>query len=202
MAERKKISPILLYAGAFIASYLVICVIMFFILKSQQKEISAEIAAQDTTQLAVDTTKVDSALAVKADTTKKTADTSTVATIDTTVGIPAETPPSLAEVPALRDTITAESLRVDTAMVAEVGIVAETPDSASIAEQRRKVARLIRIVDSMKPADTADVLSKLDDDFAIQVLLRMKERNAAKVLSMMPPSRAARLTAKIGASMK
>jgi flagellar motility protein MotE (MotC chaperone) len=138
-------------------------------------------------------------------------DTTALAKVDTSAPAPAET---TAIAQAETSTIAkAESLLaayeqvtkmdtgikpVDTTLVASRAKATVPPDSATLAEQRRRVDRLVRIVDKMSPNQVADIFSKLDDDFVVQMLLRMNERNAAKVLTVMPASRAARLSQKIG----
>ncbi|NQS98243.1 MAG: hypothetical protein HQ591_07305 [candidate division Zixibacteria bacterium] len=171
-------SPLLAYIGAFVLVYLVSCVVIYFILKSRYEEIYAESAAA-----------ADTAAVVPSDTTE-------LALVDTTREIaPAETLEA-----ALPETTYVAV--VDTSLLAMVGEVPAVEDTTQLAEQRRRVARLVRIIDKMNAKETASIFAKLDDDFVVQLLLRMKERNAAKVLSIMPASRAARLTAKISEQMR
>lgn len=171
-------SNLFVYIGAFVLVYLVSCVVIYFILKSRYEEMYAESAAA--------------------------ADTAAVVITDTTELTLADTTRGIAPVDTLEFDLpeTTYVAAVDTSLLAMGGEVPEVEDTLQLAEQRRRVARLIRIIDKMNAKETASIFSKLDDDFVVQLLLRMKERNAAKVLSIMPASRAARLTAKISERMK
>lgn len=62
------------------------------------------------------------------------------------------------------------------------------------AAERKRVSKLARLYNEMKPADAAAAMDQLDDDTCIAILQRMDEGQAAKVLSEFEPSKAARLT--------
>lgn len=161
------------YIGVFVLIYLLACTVFYFILKNKYEKYYAEMqAAADTTQLVEE-------------------DTPGLALLDT--GMVA-TPESLAYVSPETTMVEAP---IDTALLLTAGEIGAEEDTSYLAEQRQRVATMIRIIDKMKPKDTASIFAKLDDDFVVMLLLRMKDRNAAKVLSIMPASRAARLTAKI-----
>jgi flagellar motility protein MotE (MotC chaperone) len=201
----KKKPNILLFIGAFVLSYLIVSTFVFFILKNKYQKLS------ETQTAAVETTKVDTGKLKPETGGGPLTDTTALAKVDTSAPAPAET---TAIAQAETSTIAkAESLLaayeqvtkmdtgikpVDTTLVASRAKATVPPDSATLAEQRRRVDRLVRIVDKMSPNQVADIFSKLDDDFVVQMLLRMNERNAAKVLTVMPASRAARLSQKIG----
>jgi len=57
--------------------------------------------------------------------------------------------------------------------------------------------KLAKMFDSIKPADGAPILTALDRETALDVLTRMKEKNAAKLLSELEPSLAADLSTRI-----
>ena len=61
------------------------------------------------------------------------------------------------------------------------------------AAERKRVSKLARLYNEMKPRDAAEAMDSLDDDLCIAILQRMDEGNAAKVLSEFEPS-TARLT--------
>ena len=61
-------------------------------------------------------------------------------------------------------------------------------------ERERSVARLAKMYENMKPADAAPILSALEMATILEVLSRMREREAARVLAEMPPDLAARIT--------
>jgi len=196
-------SKLLMYIGAFFLSYIIICAIMFFLFKGKYDTLRKQQASADSLALAqMDTSRIDTA-ALAADTTAHPADTSAVTdtlalasadTIQPPVAAPAETTAAIPEttLAALPDTLE------DTAITALLGAKPAPADTAAVAAYQKRIAKLVKIVDKMKPIDTASIFSKLDDELVLQLLIRMNDRNAAKVLSQLPPSRAARLTAKLG----
>ena len=62
------------------------------------------------------------------------------------------------------------------------------------AGERKRVSKLARLYNSMKPKDAAKAMDELDDDLCIAILQRMDESNAAKVLSEFEAGKTARLT--------
>lgn len=61
-----------------------------------------------------------------------------------------------------------------------------------------RIQRLARIFSSMRPEQAASIGQNLDDSTLIQILMTMREREAAKVLSSIEPDRAARISHKLG----
>ena len=62
------------------------------------------------------------------------------------------------------------------------------------AAERKRVSKLARLYNEMKPRDAAEAMDALDDDLCIAILQRMDEGNAAKVMSEFEPAKTARLT--------
>lgn len=62
------------------------------------------------------------------------------------------------------------------------------------AAEKKRVSKLARLYNAMKPRDAAEAMDSLDDDLVIAILQRMDEGNAAKVLSEFQPAKTARLT--------
>ncbi len=60
--------------------------------------------------------------------------------------------------------------------------------------ERKRVTKLARLYNNMKPQDAASAMDTLDDDLCVAILQRMDEGQAAKVLSAFQPSKAGRLT--------
>ena len=183
---KKKKSNIFMFVGLFFLTYLINCTVIYFVVKNKYDEMYSKLQAQaDSAAMAsadsADTTAVDST------------DTLMVTVEDSLLIVPALGGPSGTQQAALALPGTTE----DTTLVAE-RYIPTAEDSARMEEQRKKVARLVRIVDKMKPVEAAKIFANLDDEFVMQILIRMKERNAAKILTEMPASRAARLTSKIG----
>ena len=60
-------------------------------------------------------------------------------------------------------------------------------DSAAL----KRSAKLAKIVENMPAEDAAQMLEALSDEMIINVLLRLKQRQAAKIMAALPSSRAA-----------
>lgn len=70
-------------------------------------------------------------------------------------------------------------------------------DQSLVKIQQAESARIInlaRLYDGMKPEQVAKLFGSLDDDVIIAILPRMKPANAAKILAVLPPKRAARIS--------
>jgi flagellar motility protein MotE (MotC chaperone) len=67
------------------------------------------------------------------------------------------------------------------------------PDSIDL----KKPVKLAKIVESMPADDAAKMLEPLADDIVIDILLRIKQRQAAKIMAALPSARAARLSDRI-----
>jgi flagellar motility protein MotE (MotC chaperone) len=52
---------------------------------------------------------------------------------------------------------------------------------------------MARLFDGMKPEDAARIMKDLGDEHVKQILLSVKKRQAAKILSALDPDRAARI---------
>jgi len=62
------------------------------------------------------------------------------------------------------------------------------------AAERKRVSKLARLYNEMKPQEAADAMADLDDDLTVAFLQRMDEGNAAKTLAKREPEKTARLT--------
>ena len=62
------------------------------------------------------------------------------------------------------------------------------------AAERKRVSKLARLYNEMKPQEAADAMADLDDDLTVAILQRMDEGNAAKTLAKMDAEKTARLT--------
>jgi flagellar motility protein MotE (MotC chaperone) len=60
-----------------------------------------------------------------------------------------------------------------------------------------RIASLAKLYDGMKAQEVAPLINRLNDDQAVQVLLKMKSANAAKILGAISPDRAASLSSKM-----
>ena len=59
------------------------------------------------------------------------------------------------------------------------------------------IKQLAKIYSSMKPADAAKILNKMETKLVVNLLANMKNRTAAKILSSFTPEKAARISKKI-----
>jgi len=57
-----------------------------------------------------------------------------------------------------------------------------------------RVSQLAKLYDSMDPQAVAQLMRNLEDEIVVELLPRMKSKNAAIVLSLLPPKRAAKLS--------
>lgn len=62
------------------------------------------------------------------------------------------------------------------------------------AEEKKRVTKLARVYNEMKPQQAAAVMKDLDDDLSVAILQRMDESQAAKTLAAMDAEQSARLT--------
>lgn len=57
-----------------------------------------------------------------------------------------------------------------------------------------RISQLAKLYDSMDPQAVAQLMRNLEDEIVVELLPRMKSKNAAIVLSLLPPKRAAQLS--------
>jgi len=67
-------------------------------------------------------------------------------------------------------------------------------------EEAKKVSKLAKLYESMKPQDAAKIASSLDIDMLTNIVASMKEKQAAKMLSALPPKKAAEISRRLGRS--
>jgi len=60
-----------------------------------------------------------------------------------------------------------------------------------------RINALAKLYDGMKPSQVAPLINKLTDEQAVEVLLKMKSANAAKILGVLKPDRAAHISSKM-----
>jgi flagellar motility protein MotE (MotC chaperone) len=64
-------------------------------------------------------------------------------------------------------------------------------------KEDEKVKRLVKIYESMKPQDAANIFEKMDMEVLLGVVSKMKEDKAGKVLAKMSPDKAKELTTRL-----
>lgn len=62
------------------------------------------------------------------------------------------------------------------------------------AEEKKRVSKLARLYNQMKPKEAAKAMNELDDDMCIAIFQRMDEAVVAKILTSFDESRTARIT--------
>jgi flagellar motility protein MotE (MotC chaperone) len=75
----------------------------------------------------------------------------------------------------------------ETALVQPPPVTEARVDSAAL----KRSAKLAKIVENMPAEDAAQMLEALSNEMVIDVLLRLKQRQAAKIMAALPASRAA-----------
>ncbi len=61
---------------------------------------------------------------------------------------------------------------------------------------KKKVKKLVEFYSNMKPQQASVLLSKLDEDLAVEILGQMKKKNAADILNLIEPDKAQNLSEK------
>jgi flagellar motility protein MotE (MotC chaperone) len=62
------------------------------------------------------------------------------------------------------------------------------------AEEKKRVTKLARLYNNMKPEDAAAIMEGLDDDIVIDIFNRMDEGKVSKIINAFDESRSARIT--------
>jgi flagellar motility protein MotE (MotC chaperone) len=73
------------------------------------------------------------------------------------------------------------------------GMISDTLKSR-VAEDQKKVDKLVEFYSTMKPSQAAKVMESLNDDLAVEVLDKMKKKNAAEIMNMMDAKKALHLS--------
>ena len=73
----------------------------------------------------------------------------------------------------------------------------EQKQSEYIEERERSVTKLAKMYEAMKPAQAAPIISGLELDIILDIMARMKERPAAKILAKMDAGLAAQISTRM-----
>jgi flagellar motility protein MotE (MotC chaperone) len=60
-----------------------------------------------------------------------------------------------------------------------------------------EIAKLAKVYEAMKPASAAPILASLDMDIVLEIMSRLKDRQAARILAFMTPALAAEISARM-----
>ena len=100
---------------------------------------------------------------------------------------------TLRQTVAVQEVVLEEGRRELAAILVEI----ESQQRNLDAEQERSVVRLAKMYENMKPAQAAPILSALDMDIVLDVMNRMKEREAAGILAYMDAGLAAQISTQL-----
>ncbi|KPL06202.1 hypothetical protein AMJ86_09465, partial [bacterium SM23_57] len=204
-AEKKKKGKgktLIILVGGFFLSFAVICVGMYFVMKTMRPPVPPQTAEE------IQGAVVDSMSQIAGDIIEDNVVVEEVPAIDLTkYGLPED---SLLAVDQVKRVIAQLEEERDDAYAQLSGIrldlssQEETSDSlqqelAELLQLQDKfdatsINRLARIFESMKAKEAAPVMVQLSDNVNVTILMKMKERPAAKILSEMPVSRAAAIS--------
>lgn len=65
-----------------------------------------------------------------------------------------------------------------------------------VQEDQGRVDKLVQMYSNMKPTNAAKVFEQINEDLAVDVLSKMKQKNAAEILNLLPPDKSQRLSEK------
>ncbi len=100
---------------------------------------------------------------------------------------------TLRQAVAVQEQVLNEGRRELSAMVQEI----ESKQRILSEGRERSAVRLAKMYESMKPAQAAPILSALEMDIILDIMARMKEREAARILANMDASLAARISTEL-----
>lgn len=192
---------LLIPAGLFVASFVVINVGMFFFLKTTQPKVGTRVESQ-VAHAPVDSLAArpgaDSAVSV----TPELASADSVAHADSVVSAPVET---TAVIPVAEENVAAA---VDTpAAEPNVEATETSPEvtSSEVVEALQSgdshgMAKLAKLLESMKPAEAADIASHLTTDQIVALVMKMKDRTAGRMLAALPIEQAAQVAERMSQS--
>jgi len=102
---------------------------------------------------------------------------------------------ALRQAAAVQEKVLDQSRQRLEAVIAEL----ETRQSAYAEERERSAARLAKMYEVMRPEQAAPILSTLDLEVIVDVMTRMRERPAARILAEMDAGLAARISTRLSA---
>lgn len=100
---------------------------------------------------------------------------------------------TLRQAVAVQEQVLEEGRKELSAMVMEI----ETQQRVLGEERERSAGRLAKMYENMKSSQAAPILSALDMDIILDIMVRMKEREAARILSNMDTGLAARISTEL-----
>ncbi|RKZ11489.1 hypothetical protein DRQ50_13520 [bacterium] len=96
---------------------------------------------------------------------------------------------------AVQDKVLQDSRKQLEAVISKL----EAKQSDYIQERERSATRLAKMYEAMKPAQAAPIMGALELEIVLEIMSRMKERQAAKILAKMDPGFAAQVSTHLSA---
>jgi len=203
--KKLKIPGLVKWVGGFFVSFVAICVGMFFLLRSMQPpEITPVIpmtVGQSVPESTIAAAEEIPVVAIPSNNVE-------IPDIDLTeYGLPAggmipadsvkvaiarllqEKDKTQQELAAIQQNLTSKAQTADS-LQHELAVLLQTQGDFDA----KRISRLAKIFEAMKADEAAPVMAQLSDDVNVSILLKMKERPAAKILSAMPIPRAATIS--------
>jgi len=92
-----------------------------------------------------------------------------------------------------------EQKAFDAAQVRLQGLATEikAAQGALDASHDAEIAKLAKVYEAMKPASAAPILASLDMEIVLEIMTRLKDRQAARILAFMTPALAAEISARM-----
>ena len=206
-------NKIVKFAIMALASFVVINVGMFFFLKMTQPKMGARADSAATAQqkAGADSLARASAGTAPADAAKSLAE----AAKDTTKTLPAAraeggssnvTPVAASVVAPEPSPMPSPPQPSNTISSVDSTPVASQPDTSQSAgnlisnmndADTKEMAKLAKLLEAVKPAEAASIAEQLSVDQIVALVMKMKDRNAGKMLAALPPDQAARVALKM-----
>lgn len=191
---------ILLYAGLFIASFFVINVGVFFFLKATQPKVgarAAETVAAHATADSLAHEQITHGDSMHVDSARHLGDEHSLTSAAKEVNQAEETNKQeiaeqkveeKAQVPAATAEAKTDIKEEDQPVEKTENIVA-----AALTGNANEMAKLAKLLESMKPDEAADIVSHLTTDQIVTLVMKMKDRSAGRMLAALPIEQAARV---------
>jgi len=107
---------------------------------------------------------------------------------DAEPALPVAPPPP----PLVADALPKPSARIPTIQIDDTELKKQA--AMKLEAEQKRLAKVSRLYDGMKPEEAAPILNELDDATVILIFSKMEEERVAKIMTLLEPSRSARLS--------
>lgn len=108
--------------------------------------------------------------------------------VDAEPSLPLASPPT----PPVADVRPMPSVRIPTVPIDDTELKKQA--ALKLEAEQKRLAKVSRLYDGMKPEEAAPILNELDDETVILIFSKMEEERVAKIMTLLEPSRSARLS--------